>query len=45
LLSLTTILSVESDNTQQLHMLLVFKRGLTSGQHYLDNSNISLTVN
>jgi len=45
LLSLTTSLSVESDNAQQLLLLLVLKRELTSGVHYLDNSNISLTVN
>ena len=30
---------------QLLHMLLVLKHELTSGMHYLDNSNVSLTVN
>ena len=45
LLSLTTSLSVESDNAQLLHMLLVLEHELTSGVRYLDNSNISLTVN
>ena len=44
LLSLTTSLSVESDNAQQLHTLLVLEREL-NGTRYLDNSNISLTVN
>ena len=41
LLNLTISLSVESDNTQLLHTLLE----LTSGVRYLNNSNISLTVN
>jgi len=45
LLSLTTSLSVESDNAQLLHMLLVLERELISGVYYLDNSNISLMVN
>ena len=43
--SLITSLSVESDNAQLLHTLLVLDHELTSGVCYLDNSNISLTVN
>ena len=39
LLILTTSLSVESDNAQLLHTLLVLECELTSGVCYLDNSN------